>query len=84
MFVCVCVRLFVPVFFWMNVSDCVAINIINQQNSTQLSAEGRDEEARGRVNMSARVVSPNDAYHTSHAGGEGRRRGGEGGETTEG
>lgn len=32
---------------------CGAINIINQHNSTALSSAGRDEEARGNVNMPA-------------------------------
>lgn len=32
---------------------CRAINIINQHNSTALSSAGRDEEARGNVNMPA-------------------------------
>lgn len=32
---------------------CGAINIINQHNSTALSSAGRDEEARGNVNMLA-------------------------------
>lgn len=32
---------------------CGAINIINQHNSTALSSAGRDEEARGNVNMQA-------------------------------
>lgn len=40
---------------------CGAINIINQHNSTALSSAGRDEEARGNVNMLA-WSSPNQWY----------------------
>lgn len=43
-----------PLFsFTESQAVCGAINIINQHNSTPLSSAGRDEEARGNVNMPA-------------------------------
>lgn len=42
-----------PASFAESQAVCGAINIINQHNSTALSSAGRDEEARGNVNMPA-------------------------------
>lgn len=45
--------LLLPLSFTVSQAVCGAINIINQHNSTALSSAGRDEEARGNVNMPA-------------------------------
>lgn len=51
---CSCfLSLSLPPSFAESQAVCGAINIINQHNSTALSSAGRDEEARGNVNMPA-------------------------------
>ncbi len=51
---CSCsLSLSLPPSFTESQAVCRAINIINQHNSTALSSAGRDEEARGNVNMPA-------------------------------
>lgn len=50
---CFAVSLLLPPSFTESQAVCGAINIINQHNSTALSSAGRDEEARGNVNMPA-------------------------------